>query len=328
MKIAIDCRMYGNEQFTGIGTYIQKLTAELFRIDQKNQYLLFMNDPEYSRFTPPNNRVKKILVNIPHYSYAEQIKFPWELKKHDFDLIHFPHFNSPVLWTGKSVCTIHDLTPFYYPGHKAKSGWRRWAHKKVFKSTTKKAQKIIAVSQNTKKEINKMFDIDSKKIKITYEGVDERFKIIENNGIISKVKENYGNQGPYIYFVGVWRQHKNLEGLIKAFNLLKKNTNLSHKLVLGGRKDLHYTKARKEIESSAFKNQIITPGYIKDHDLPILYSGADCFALPSFIEGFGLIAIEAQNCGCPVVSTKTSSMPEVLADSALYFDPRKPQEIA
>jgi len=328
MIIAIDCRMYGSSQFSGIGTYIQRLTDELFKLDQENEYILFLREPEFSKFNPPNKRIKKILTNCAHYSYAEQTRFVFELIKHKFDLIHYPHFNSPVLFRKKSVCTIHDLTPFFYPGHKAASGWRQWAYRAVFRSTVGKASQIIAVSESTKSGIIKHFQVDPSKISVTYEGVDERFKIIENGGIINKTKNQFGITKPYIFNVGVWRSHKNIEGLVRAFNLLKKKYKIEHQLVLGGREDLHYTNVRREINNSPYKNDIIATGYVQESELPILYNDSDLFVLPSFIEGFGLIAIEAQACGTPVISTNTSSMPEVLGDSALFFDPEDTEQMA
>lgn len=327
MKIAIDSRMYGSEQFTGIGTYIQRMTDELFKLDTENEYIMFMREPWYSKFVVPNERVKKVLVTSKHYSYAEQIKLPFEFMREKFDLIHYPHFNSPILYSKRSVCTIHDLTPFTFPGHKAKNSWRSWAYRAVFRSTVNKARRVIAVSNSTKLDMVKDFGVDSGKISVIYEGVDEKFKIIKESGIINKLKAKLGITKPYILYVGVWRSHKNIEALVRAFTNLKKSYKIEHQLVLGGREDLHYTKVREAINASPFKNDIITPGYVENFELPILYSGAELFVLPSFIEGFGLIAIEAQACGCPVVSTNTSSMPEVLRDSALLFDPNNTDEM-
>ncbi|NQT50205.1 glycosyltransferase family 4 protein [Candidatus Kuenenbacteria bacterium] len=328
MKIAIDARMYGTKQFSGIGTYIQRLTDEIFQLDQENQYIMFMREPAFSKFKVPNERVKKVLVKSRHYSYDEQFKLPFEFMKEKFDLIHYPHFNSPILYPKKSVCTIHDITPLFFPGHKMKSIVRRIGYKAVFSGTLRKAKHVIAVSNSTKLDIVKHLNIKSKKISVVYEGVDESFRKIDDYGIINKTKKQFGITKPYLFYVGVWRSHKNIEGLVKAFDLLKKKYKLDYQLVLGGREDLHYTKVREIINCSPFKQDIITTGYVQKSELPILYNAAELFVLPSFIEGFGLICIEAQACGTPVVSTNTSSMPEVLGDSALFFDPKDENEMA
>ena len=328
MRIAIDCRMYGASQFSGIGTYIQRLTDELFKLDKENEYILFMRQEEFDKFTPPSERVTKVLADFPHYSYSEQVKFPFLLMKHKIDLIHYPHFNSPILYWKRSICTIHDTTPFRFPGHKARSGWRKLAYQIVFRFTMLKAKAVLTVSANTKRDIVSDFGVNADKVKVTHLGVDERFHEVAKSAIINKVTEKYGIKKPYLLNIGVWRSHKNVEGLVKAFNLLKNKHKIPHQLVLGGREDLHYTNVRNEIESSPFKEDIITPGFIADEDLPALYAGADAFVLPSFIEGFGLICIEAQSQNCPVVSTDTSSLPEILNDSALLFDPNNTEEIA
>ena len=209
-----------------------------------------------------------------------------------------------------------------------KSKIRKLAHRLVSANTIKRAKKIITVSNYTKNEIIRRFKVNPDKITTTYLGVDERFQPEKNNGIINKTREKYGILKPFIFFVGAWRNHKNFEGLISAFEILKNKYQIPHDLVLGGQEDPHYPNIRKRIAKSAFAKQILTPGFIANEDLPAIYSAAEIFALPSFIEGFGIIAIEAQICGCPVVASSTSSLPEVLNDSALFFNPHNHQEMA
>jgi len=327
MKIAIDARMYGAKQTTGIGQYIQKLTDQLFLIDKENQYIMFMREPEYSLFKPPAN-VKKVLVTPRWYTYQEQLLLPFQFAKEKFDLIHYPHFNSPILFNKKSVCTIHDVTPCYFKGHKMKSKFRQWSYNKVFRHTVSHSSKIITVSNSTKMGVIDIFQTPENKIKTVYNGVDNRFIFNDNYGIINKVKDKYGINSPFIFYVGVWRNHKNLEGLISAYEILKEKYNIKENLVLAGQEDLNYPNIRKKIENSKYKDSIITPGFIENDDLAALYSSAATLVIPSFIEGFGLIGIEAQKCGCPVVSSNTTSLPEVLGDSALFFDPNNHSEMA
>ena len=328
MRIAIDARMYGNSQCSGIGFYIQQLTDHIFEIDKENEYVLFMREPEFSKFNPPNDRIKKVPVKPRWYSYGEQFSLPITFSKEKFDLIHYPHFNSPILYGKKSVCTIHDVTPLSFPGHKMKSKFRRLAYRLVFWSTLRKSKQIIAVSEATKQGILDNFNINTDKIKVSHEGVADHFRKTENYGIIEQVKSKFNITKPYVFFVGVWRNHKNVEGLVRAFNLLKEKHKIPHQLVLGGREDLHYTKVRDEINKSPYKQDIITTGFIKDEELPLLYQGAEAHIIPAFIEGFGLIAIEAQTCGTPVVSSNTSCLPEIIQDSGLFFDPKNENEMA
>lgn len=328
MKIGIDARMYGTEQATGIGQYIKQLTDHLFQIESNDEFVMFMREPEFSQYQPPHNRVKKVKVTPRWYSYGEQWKLPFSFIKESVDLMHFPHFNSPLMYRGLSICTIHDVTPFHFPGHRMKSKIRQWGYRTVFTKTVKKAHTIIAISKSTKDGIIKSFNIPENRIKVIYEGVDDRFQKITKNAIIEEVTQRYRITKPYLFYVGVWRNHKNLENLIVAFNRVKESHGLDIQLVLGGQEDPHYPNIRREINTSPFKHDIITPGYIANNDLASLYNGAMAFAVPSFIEGFGLIGIEAQACGTPVIASNTTSLPEILGDGALYFNPHKPQEIA
>lgn len=329
MKIGIDSRMYGSK-ITGIGNYVKNLTDQLFEIDKTNQYLMFMRSLDFENFVPPSN-VKKIKVEIPWYSWSEQLKYFRILEKQKLDLFHFPHFNVPLLYTRKFVVTIHDITPYFFPGSKViKSKLRKIAYETVFKSTLKRAEIIITVSQHTKENLIKYFKTDPKEIKVIYEGISQEFKIISNYEKINQFKSKYQITKPFIFYVGVWRDHKNLEGLIKAFAILKNNYRLNCQLVLGGQEDKRYPQIRRTWQNLNLEvgKDIILPGFISGEELPLFYNAAEIFVLPSFSEGFGLVALEAMACGTSVVGSETTSLPEVLGDAALYFDPYQEIEIA
>src|SRR3989344_639988 len=327
MKIGIDARMYGAESTTGICVYIQKLTEKLFSIDEKNEYYLFLKEPAFSQFKPPTDRVKKIKTEIPWYNYSEQIKLPRLLNKYKLDLVHFPHFNVPIFYQGKFIVTIHDITPKFFPGPKVKKSLlRRLAYNLVLNQALEKSKRIITVSQYTKNNLTKYFDIDSEKIEIIYPGIGEEFKKIDSS--FEEIIKKYNITKPFLFYIGVWRDHKNLPGLIKSFEILKSKYNQDYQLVLGGKPDPRYPEIQQAIEYSKFKNDIITPGFIPEDELPLFYNAAKLFVLSSFAEGFGLVAVESLACGTPVVSSNTTSLPEVLKDSTIYFNPKDPLEIA
>ncbi|OGY43781.1 MAG: hypothetical protein A2729_00850 [Candidatus Buchananbacteria bacterium RIFCSPHIGHO2_01_FULL_39_14] len=321
--------MYGAESTTGIGVYIKNLTDHLFLIDQKNDYFLFMNDPAYSNFRPLNNRVNKIKVNLPWYSWSEQIKLPKILLNYRLDLVHFPHFNAPVLYPKKFLLTIHDITPKFFPGPKVKkSAIRKFGYSLTINSALRRAKKIITVSNHTKENLVKNFLITSKKIETIYLGFDQSFLQVTPKNKLIEFKKKYQLIKPFIFYLGVWRDHKNLTGLIKAFEILKKDFNLNLQLVLGGKPDPAYPEILEAVKKSEFKNDIVTPGFIASDELPLFYQGAEAFILPSFCEGFGLVALESLACGTPVAASKTTSLPEMLGELALYFDPYDPNDIA
>ncbi|MFA6322958.1 MAG: glycosyltransferase family 1 protein [Candidatus Buchananbacteria bacterium] len=329
MRIGIDARMFGPKAATGIGSYIMNLTQNLFIIDEKNEYFLFMNEPAYSEFLTPNNRVHKIKVNLPWYSLVEQIKFPFILLKYHLDLVHFPHFNAAFLYPKKFIVTIHDITPFFFPGPLVKKSWvRRLGYKLVFNLSIRRAKKIIVISHHTEENIIKYFKAKKKKINLTYLGLDSTVKKIESQRDLDDFKLKHGLTKPYLFYVGVWRDHKNVTGLIKAFNILKADQGIDCQLVLGGNYDPRFPEVKSAIDQSKFKSDIILPGFISQAELSFYYSAAKIFVLPSFCEGFGLVALESLACGVPVAGSNTTSLPEIIDGAGIYFDPRDPKDIA
>ncbi len=334
-KIGIDARMYGNEQ-TGIGNYIKHLIKYLAEFDQENEYRIFLLEPEFSKFVLPGKNFEKIKVTAHWYSWAEQIILPFQLnvesslrqslskttfnnfyKFRNLDLIHFPHFNAPIFYSGKRVMTIHDLTPKFFPGHKMNSFLRRAGFWLVFYFGIKKTEKIIVPSQATKNDIIKYFKTKSEKIKVIYEGVDQPAAI---------------NQQPatskYILYIGVWRNHKNLVGLIKAFDILLKKYKVDCKLVLGGKENPYYPEIRKTLLNLNLQKNIICPGFIPEKDLRIFYQNAELVVIPSFYEGFGLVGLEAMSLGKPVVCSDIPALREVFGPAALFFNPYNPSDTA
>ena len=327
MKIGIDARMYGKTQ-SGIGNYIKQITERIFELDKNNDYYLFLLEPVYTQYKEPHQKIHKVKVTSPWYSYGEQTKFLYDLLKYNLDLVHFPHFNAPILYPFKRITTIHDITPRFFPGHKQKSAWHKLAYNLTIKSSLALARKIIAISEWTKADLIKYYRQNPQKIEVTYLGVEPQFKVIENYAKIKEVKDKYGISKPYLFFVGVWRNHKNIESLVKTFEIIKKHSQFDMQLVIAGQEDPVYPKIRETIDNSPFKNDVITPGFISDNDLPLFYNGAALFVLPSFYEGFGLIGLEAMACGLPVVSANSTCLPEVYGEAATYFDPKNIEEMA
>ena len=331
MRIGIDARMY-RSSVAGIGRYSQNLIRNLLELDKENEYVLFMTNEDYREFQKSkaqrpnglshanlklkqNPNVKIQITNIPHFSLSEQTKLPKILEREKLDLMHFLNFNYPVRYRGRFIVTIHDLTLLFYPETARQTNiFKRAAFKYVMKKACQNSEKIIAVSENTKKDIIRVFKVKSQKIKVIYEAV--------NDGERNK-EEIRTNKEKIILYVGQFRPHKNLPNLVRAFEQVKKE--IPAKLVLLGKTD---SSCRKLIDNSPEKRDIVMPGFVSNGELASWYKTADVFVFPSFYEGFGLPGLEAMAAGLPVVAAKTSSLPEIYQDAALYFDPFKPQEIA
>ncbi len=320
MRIGIDARMYGSG-FTGIGRYNYELIRNLSEMDKENEYVIFLRKKEYEEFIPPNERFTKVMADFPHYSSAEQAGFLKLLNRAKLDLVHFTHFNAPIFYNKPYVVTIHDLTLSFFPGKKMNNVVRRFGYRMVLKNVTKKAKKIIAVSQNTKKDLEKLFKVPSEKIQVIYNGVNPEFA--EKSGTLRPdLMKKLGLQKPYFLYTGVWRDHKNLTGLIKAFAILNKEIGDQYDLVITGRPSSSYREVPDTIQELKLEDSVHLVGLVSEDDLKALYQHAFTYVFPSFYEGFGLPPLEAMQCGTPVVASDKSAIPEVCGEgNALFFDP-------
>ena len=316
MRIGIDARMY-KQQGTGISRYIKELVDHVVALDQENEYIIFLSPDMYESYQCPSH-VTKICADAPYYSLKEQVYFWQILYKAKLDIMHFTHFNSPLLYFGKSVVTIHDVTLSKFPGQKMNTFLHRMAYKLIIWAAMWKASKIITVSNHTQKDIHELFGIPYEKCVTTYLGVDSFSKtpLAQQKEISNRM----GINKSFILYVGVWRNHKNMLYLIETFDMLKQKGH-DIQLVMTGKESPYYPEIRHRIEKSVYKNDIITPGFVSDEDLRALYSSTILLVNPSFYEGFGIPPLEAMASGAVVAVSEVTSHPEVCGDAALYFDP-------
>ncbi|MFA6098570.1 MAG: glycosyltransferase family 1 protein [Patescibacteria group bacterium] len=322
MRIGIDARFYGSFG-KGLGRYTEKLITHLENLDEKNEYYIFLRKENWASFQSAKSNFRKVLADYRWYSLSEQIFLPLKIWSYHLDVMHFPHFNVPLLYFGRFVVTIHDLIITKYPTQRATTlgpilyKIKQFGYKVIIRSAVKKARKIITVSQYTKSELMKYFNITADKILITHEAVEppsENFRSEEF--VLSK----YRIKKPFILFVGNVYPHKNIEGLLRAFKkILEKNQ--EYYLVLVGKDDYFYKKIKREVAFNDLEQKVIFTGFVTDEDLPGLYKNAKIYAFPSFCEGFGLPALEACSYGLPVAASNNSCLPEILGKAAVYFDP-------
>jgi len=336
MRIGIDARMFRTST-AGIGRYSQNLIKNLLNIDHDNQYILFMTAADAVEIRNAHCRGQGMqcemrncqirIVNIPHYSIAEQLELPGIINQEKLDLMLFLNFNYPVFYRGKFISVIHDLTLFFYPETARETNFiKRLAFKFVIKKACENSIHVIAVSSHTKNDIINHFHIAKEKIFVIPEAADER-TLNFSDSIQRQIKEKYKILGPLILYVGQFRPHKNIPGLLKAFAVLKKDIKEA-KLAILGKPDPAYQDFWATLGILGIKKDILMPGFVKDEELASWYAIADVFVAPSFYEGFGLPGLEAMKAGLPVVSSNRTSLPEVYKDAALYFDPSNIGEIA
>jgi glycosyltransferase involved in cell wall biosynthesis len=216
------------------------------------------------------------------------------------------------------MLTIHDLFPLINPELSLEGQSSLFEN---IKPNLDKIDRIIAVSQSTKNDIMKYLDVHEDKITMIYEGVDEKYKPVED---CSKIKKKYGVD-KFILFVGTLEPRKNIPNLIKAFAKLNST---EYKLVITGKKGWKYKSIFNTAESLKITDKTVFTGYVPEDDLPALYSAADLFVYPSLYEGFGIPPLEAMACGTPVITSNRSSLPEVAGNAALLVDPEDTDELA
>jgi len=281
-------------------------------------------------------RVKLVLADIPWYSWAEQIKFKKIIDQEKVDLMHFPHWNVPLFYNKPFVVTIHDLIMYHFPRAEAttlgplKFWLKDRAHRLLVKHAVKKAKHILITSEFTKQDIHQTLHVPMEKMIVTYQAPFEisNFQFSISNQTQSpndKVLEKFKVSKPFVLYVGSAYPHKNLERLLKAWQIFTDKHDNDYQLVLVGKESYFYDRLKREVEGT---QSIIFTGFVPDDELVELYKQASLYVFPSLYEGFGLPPLEAQKYNVPVVSSNASCLPEVLVDSALYFDPENPDQIA
>lgn len=327
MKIGIDARMYGTG-FTGIGRYTYELIHNLAKIDSGHEYVVFLRKEAYESFKLPGVNFKKVLADFSHYSFGEQFGFLKILNKEKLDLMHFTHFNAPIFYRRPFVVTIHDLTLSFFPGKKMTTVFHRLAYYTVVRTVIKNSKRIISVSNNTKKDIIKLFKIKESKIQVVYNGVNTEFLIMESDSF-EEITNKLSINNKFFLYTGVWRSHKNVIGMIKAFSTFNKKFDNKYDLVITGRNNPIYHEIPDLIKELKLEKNVHLVGLVSEKDLVSLYKNAISYVFPSFYEGFGIPPLEAMQCSTPVIASNVSAIPEVCGEgNVLFFDPYNVDDIA
>lgn len=307
MRIVIDTQTIQGRK-TGFGFYVSNLIANLERIDKKNEYV-FLRPDEGHDFSTPRRWI------------WDQITVPRLARKSKADILHQPCFSTPVFYSGRVVVTIHDLISVFF-GYNIPF-WSRQFFGKWMPFTYRFADHLIAVSEHTKKDAIKVLGIPEEKITVIHEAADERYMLISDERQIDSVRKKYSlGDAPFILHVGTLEPRKNLPFLVRAFALAKKENKIDAKLVITGKKGWYYEGLFGLVDELKLQDEIIFTGYVEDEDIPALYNAAKIFVFPSLYEGFGLPPLEAMASGTPVISSNTSSMPEVVGDAGVLLPPK------
>jgi glycosyltransferase involved in cell wall biosynthesis len=323
MRIGIDARFYGSIG-KGLGRYTERLITYLERIATQDEFVIFLRQENWNQYVPSNPRFTKQLADYRWYGFAEQHRMPQLVRAAGIDLMHYPHFNVPLLAPTPFIVTIHDLILTHFPTRRATTlgPLTYWAKQLAYRATlgraVSRASHILTVSNFTKQDIQQYFGYDPKKVSVTYEAVDAfPTPATDDAALVQQV----GISRRYLLYVGNAYPHKNLEQFIALLHALP-TAYADLSLVVVCKPDYFLNRFRAAVQQAGLGARVIFPGYVDDATLGALYRQAFAYVFPSLYEGFGLPPLEAMAQGTPVLSSNAACMPEVLGDAALYFNPK------
>ncbi len=317
VKIVIDAR----ELRTSTGRYVERLLHYLQKIDHENSYRVLLKPQDMEGWTPTNKKFMKVACPYKEFSWSEQVDLLRQINKLKPDLVHFAMVQQPVLYKGKVVTTMHDLTTARFR-NPAKNWLLFWFKQRVYRWVNKrvahKSNAIITGTEYVKDDVARFTRINSRKITVTPEAADKiTDKPMPMEDLIDK---------RFIMYVGRPQPHKNLNRLLEAFVKLCEQQPDLH-LVLVGKRDTLYRKLHLKVLAKGIKHVHFT-GFVSEGQLRWLYGHTQAYVFPSLSEGFGLPPLEAMLHSAPVVSSNATCLPEVNGDAAEYFDPLSIEDMA
>ncbi len=318
MKIGIDISALGEPNYTGVGVYVENLVKNLAKIDNENEYTLCYRLSRLKYGWP------KIAVSQENFR-LKIIQEPFNfLFGRELDIFHGPAERLPSYSHPKKIVTIHDMAVVKGEGFWT-DDFREMTINRYKELLSGAVDSVITVSKNSKNDIVEHFQIDPLLIDVVYEGVDSSF-VPSHGEIVEKTKKRHGINGNYILNVGALQERKNVVRIAQAFKRYREKGG-DCSLVFCGKQAYGYERIKSEIDSLGLERLIIEVGHVPHEELVALYSGAMMFCFPSLFEGFGLPLLEAFACGCPVISSNVTSLPEVAGDAAYMVDPYSVEDI-
>jgi len=334
MRIAIEAQRLFREKKHGMDVVVLELIRNLQLIDKVNEYFIFVK-PDTDKCIGETANFRIVELAGGPYPIWEQLALPRAVKRLKCDLLHCTSNTAPEMPGLPLVLTLHDI--IYMEGSffsllKGKgTGYQRFGNvyrRHIVPIAVKKSARVITVSEYEKERIATFFKLDPLKLRAVYNGVGEHFKELTDPELIQQIREKYRLPEHYFFFLGNTVQKKNTPGTLKAYSIFRDRTGLDVPLVMLDFDLRDLTSILNEIGKPELINHIHLTGYVNNAELPGIYSLADLFLYPSFRESFGIPILEAQACGTPVITSNTSSMPEVAGDGALIIDPFNPDEMA
>ena len=325
MNICLDVRPTQNVHASrGIGTVVRNLVRE---IGQRDEGVQFLVEPGREAPALPVHQKRISCYRLERHHQlnwvVNQVLLPRVLKRQGVDLFLATDFQSYIIPPSgvKQVALVYDLIPFLFPETMAEQPLLvQWGWRFSFRNL-RSCYRTVAISESTKRDMVTHLGLNPETIDVAYPGIDHSLFNLRNAH--REIPEKYGITGDYFLYVGDTEWRKNLRGVLEALA----GVSAQVKLVIAGKRAPDDPCLKSWLEASGTTGRVILPGFVPDNDLPALYGHARGFIFPSRYEGFGLPVAEAMACGCPVITSHNSSLPEVAGNAALYIDPERPEEI-
>lgn len=342
MKIALDYTT-GIYPGAGVARYTRSLVGALAALDTENRYSLFYAARGLPQPTPESKQARALFSEHPNFKpvslpfsvrqmfavwHRLRLPLPVDLFTGKCDVVHSPDFVSPPHRQGADVITVHDLSFLMLP-ECAEPKLAAFLGKTVPRAALR-ADRIIAVSEQTKLDVVRLLGVSPNKVAVAYNGVESRFRPFRDADGEARLQRELGLPSRFILHVGTLEPRKNLKRLVEAYGAIAGEVE-GVALVLAGRKGWLYEpilQAAREVNSAGKGGRVVLADYVSDSDLPLLYNMAEVFAYPSLYEGFGLPVAEALACGVPTLVSAGGALEEVAGDAAMKVDPRSTEEIA
>lgn len=329
-RVAIDARHYRDY---GIGTHIRNLMRNLAEIDTRNHYRVLVRPSEYDEIAAFPKNFEPVTYDRKEPDPLEDVHFSMALRRLGVHVFHIPLNKVPLLMPRPYLVTVHDLSSLFYPQHE---GWRRTWHTFRLRRGLLRASRVIAVSSTTKRDIEDVLGVPGSRIRVIHNAPEPFFlqsSVADDLKAREILIERYQIEYPYILYAGTIRPQKNIHRLVEAFAIVRQELEQhpvyrNLRLVIIGDEVSKYPRLRRAVIQTRVENSVRFLGFVPIETLRAFYKSASAFAFPSLYEGFGLPPIEAMACGTPVVSSDSSSLPEVVGDAAIIVNPENVFDIA
>tara|TARA_R110000772_G_scaffold82326_3_gene174656 strand:- start:220 stop:1374 length:1155 start_codon:yes stop_codon:yes gene_type:complete len=334
MRIGIEAQRLFRPHKHGMDRVALELILNLQVIDKVNDYFIFVKPDQDTTAIASTTNFRVVEIPGGPYPLWEQFKLPRIAKSYNCDILHCTSNTAPYFKSTPLVTTLHDI--IYMEGSLLKllmnkaSLYQKFGNlyrRIIVSKVVRNSRRLIAVSNFERENITKFFKLKNKDIQTVHNGVSQKFTVIIDADHTARVKDKYELPENYILHIANKDPRKNTKKVLLAFNEYLKRITNNHKLLMLGCKDADLKIMLNDIGAMNLYEHVILTGYVSDEDLPVLYQLSQLFLFPSLREGFGIPIIEAMACGVPVITSNTSSMPEVAGDAAHLIDPNKTEDL-